>query len=456
MKRFTLLLIILPLIFSSCDNQSPEKETNEKESEYKKIVPEWAKDAIIYEVNIRQHTPEGTFNAFVKDIPRLKEMGIDILWLMPIHQIGELNRKGSLGSYYSIYDYKSVNPEFGTMEDFKNLVNIAHEHGMYVLLDWVANHTSWDAIWTETNPDFYHKDSAGNFMVPVEDWEDVIHLDFDNEELRTHMIDALKFWIIEANIDGYRCDVADMVPTEFWDEARMELDKIKPVFMLAEAETPEHHYQAFDMSYGWWLMHVMNGIAKGEKPVTRIDTVLTWEKNEFPEGAIKMRFTTNHDENSWNGTVYERYGEGNLTFSVLCYTLPGMPLIYSGQEAGMNKRLRFFEKDTIDWSDIKYQDFYTKLNKLKKENVALWNGEYGGDIEILHSKPDSPVFAFKRSKDDNIIIVILNLSDKKTNAQIEIEENIELTEYFSKKNINAKDLKDISLDNWEYRVYINL
>ncbi len=454
MKRFTLLLLFLPIVFLSCENNQ-KSESVKEETEYKKTLPEWAKDAIIYEVNIRQHTPEGTFNAFVKDIPRLKEMGIDILWLMPIHKIGELNRKGGLGSYYSVYDYKSVNPEFGTLEDFKNLVKVAHNHGMYVLLDWVANHTSWDAVWTESNPEFYHTDEDGNFVVPVEDWEDVIHLNFDNEELREHMIDALKFWVIEANIDGYRCDVADMVPTDFWDDARRELDKIKPVFMLAEAETSEHHYHAFDMSYGWWLMHVMNGIAKGEKPVTRIDTVLTWEQNEFPADAIKMRFTTNHDENSWNGTVYERYGEGNLTFSVLCYTLPGMPLIYSGQEAGMDKRLRFFEKDTIDWSDIKYQDFYTKLNKLKKENVALWNGEYGGEIEILHSTKDSPIFAFKRFKNDNIIIVVLNLSAEKASAKIKIEDHIEMTEYFSKNKINTLELNDIILDKWGYRVYVN-
>ena len=451
--KIIMFMFILSVVMTSCNNSSRDNESSD--DGYIKNTPEWVKDAVIYEVNIRQHTPEGTFNAFIKDIPRLKEMGIDILWLMPIHKIGVLNRKGGLGSYYSVYDYKSINPEFGSMDDFKNLVQTAHENGMYVILDWVANHTSWDAVWTKTNPEFYHTDSDGNFCVPVEDWEDVIHLNFENKALWEAMTDALKFWIIEADIDGYRCDVADMVPTEFWNYARRELDKIKQVFMLAEAEKPEHHFEAFDMSYGWWLMHVMNGIAKGEKPVNRIDTVLTWEQNEFPDAAIKMRFTTNHDENSWNGTVYERYGEGNLTFSVLCYTLPGMPLIYSGQEAGMNKRLRFFEKDTIDWKDIKYQEFYTKMNKLKKQNIALWNGQFGGDIKIIHSKTDSPVFAFERTKDNNRIIVILNLSDQSAEAKLEIENDMDLIEYFTENQIKGEKLKSISLERWEYRIYLS-
>lgn len=448
-----MLLIAFLLSLFGCNNVKQDKKTK---TSYQKTMPEWAKDAVIYEVNIRQHTNLGTFAEFTKDIPRLKELGIDILWIMPIQEIGIENRKGSLGSYYSIKDYTKTNLEFGTIEDFKNLVNVAHEHNMYVILDWVANHTSWDHVWTKTHPEFYTKDSLNNFIPPVEDWGDVIDLNYDNAELHTAMINDMAFWIKETDIDGFRCDVAEMVPTEFWNEVREALDKIKPVFMLAEAEQPEHHDSAFDMSYSWWLLHGMNQIASGEKPVTELDTILKWEKKNFPEGSVKMRFTTNHDENSWNGTVYERYGEGNLCFSVLCYTLPGMPLLYSGQEAGLDHRLSFFEKDSIDWSIIIYEDFYKSLNKLKKDNQALWNGTYGGDFKIINSSKKSPVFAFTRTKNNNQLLIILNLSDNIATAKLKMKDkNAEYKEYFSGQEFSSKQLKDIELQAWDYLVLIS-
>lgn len=452
-KIIFMLLIAFLLSLFGCNNVKQDKKTK---TSYQKTMPEWAKDAIIYEVNIRQHTNLGTFAEFTKDIPRLKELGIDILWIMPIQEIGIENRKGSLGSYYSIKDYTKTNLEFGTIEDFKNLVNVAHEHNMYVILDWVANHTSWDHVWTKTHPEFYTKDSLNNFIPPVEDWGDVIDLNYDNAELHTAMINDMAFWIKETDIDGFRCDVAEMVPTEFWNEVREALDKIKPVFMLAEAEQPEHHDSAFDMSYSWWLLHGMNQIASGEKPVTELDTILKWEKKNFPEGSVKMRFTTNHDENSWNGTVYERYGEGNLCFSVLCYTLPGMPLLYSGQEAGLDHRLSFFEKDSIDWSIIIYEDFYKSLNKLKKDNQALWNGTYGGDFKIINSSKKSPVFAFTRTKNNNQLLIILNLSDNIATAKLKMKDkNAEYKEYFSGQEFSSKQLKDIELQAWDYLVLIS-
>ncbi|MDD4150824.1 MAG: alpha-amylase family glycosyl hydrolase [Bacteroidales bacterium] len=448
---FMLLIAFLLSIFG-CNNAQQAKKTK---NSYKKSMPEWAKDAVIYEVNVRQHTNAGTFAEFTKDIPRLKELGIDILWIMPIQEIGIENRKGSMGSYYSIKDYTKTNSEFGTIEDFRNLVDVAHEHNMYVILDWVANHTSWDHVWTKTHPEFYTKDSLGNFTPPVEDWGDVIDLNYDNSELHTAMINDMAFWINNTDIDGFRCDVAEMVPTEFWNEAREALDKIKPVFMLAEAEQAEHHDSAFDMSYSWWLLHVMNQIATGEKPVTELDTIFKWEKKNFPAGSVKMRFTTNHDENSWNGTVFERYGEGNLCFSVLCYTLPGMPLLYSGQEAGLDHRLSFFEKDSIDWSIIIYEDFYKSLNKLKKDNQALWNGEYGGDFKIINSSKKSPVFAFTRTKNNNQLLIILNLSDNIATAKLKIKDkNAEYKEYFSGKEFSSKQLKNIELQAWDYMVLI--
>lgn len=450
-----MIIIAFLLSLFGRKSRSENKKNISDRSTYNKVLPEWAKNAEIYEVNIRQHTASGTLKEFTEDIPRLKEMGIDILWIMPIQEIGVLNRKGSLGSYYSIRDYKKVNPEFGSIEDFKNLVKVAHENGMYVMLDWVANHTAWDHVWMNEHTDFYTKDSLGKNIPPIADWADVVDLNYDSKDMRKEMITAMKFWIIETDIDGFRCDVAEMVPTDFWNEAREELDKTKPVFMLAEAEQAEHHIAAFDMSYSWYLLNVMNQIAKGEKPVTEIDTIMKWEAKNFPEGSIKMRFTTNHDENSWNGTEMERYGDGFLCFSVLCYTLPGMPLLYSGQESGFDKRLRFFDKDTIMWGDYKYQEFYTKMNMLKKNNVALWNGSYGGSMEIIHSKRGSSVFAFTRKKEGNEIVAVFNLAGKTTGAQIKIKDKKAVyKDYFTNNSYTTDDLKKLNLTPWQYLVLI--
>ncbi len=408
--------VLLPVFLISCGSQQKENNTtnenDKKETEMKHV--EWSKNANIYEVNIRQYSDEGTINAFREHLPRLKEMGVDILWLMPVQPIGGLNRKGSLGSYYSVKDYKAVNPEFGTMQDLKDLIKEAHEMGMYVILDWVANHSAWDNIWTEEHPEYYVKNDDGTFHSPY-DWTDVIEFDYDNPAMRDSMIRALKFWIEEADVDGYRCDVAGMVPVDFWNDAVAQLKQIKPVFMLAEDEDNtallEH---AFDMNYSWKLLHLMNDIAKGKKNANDIWDYLSWNENTFSREDYRMTFITNHDENSWNGTVQKRLGDGVEAFAVLTYTIPGMPLIYSGQETGNDKVLRFFEKDTIDWSNIRYQDFYTKLNLLKKTNKALWNGTEGGNIVNIGEENNENILAFLREKDDNKIISIINLSGEQT------------------------------------------
>lgn len=328
-------------------------------------TPEWAFNKTIYEVNLRQFSEEGNFDGFRKHLPRLKELGVGILWFMPIHPIGELNRKGSLGSYYSVKDYLDVNPEFGTIDDFKELVKEIHSLGMYVIIDWVANHTAWDHQWTKTHPEFYNKDDKGNFIPPVDDWSDVIDLNYENKALWSEMINALKFWVTECDIDGYRCDVAGMVPIEFWIEAREQLDKIKPVFMLAEWDTPEMHF-AFDMTYDWNMHKTMNEVAKGKKSADEIIHHIQKDLENYPSYAFRMQFTDNHDENSWNGTVFERLGDAAECFAVLTFLIPDMPLIYSGQEAGLNKRLSFFEKDPIDWKEHKFFALYKSLIELKK------------------------------------------------------------------------------------------
>ena len=402
---WTILPLLAGLIFlvSACG----EPEQNENMA----TPPEWSYNATIYEVNIRQNTPEGTFNAFAEDIPRLKEMGVKILWLMPIHPIGEKNRKGTLGSYYSIVDYTGVNPEFGTKEDFRNLVQKAHDHDMKLILDWVANHTAWDAVWTETNPEFYETDEEGNFFPPVDDWEDVIQLDVENPEMQEQMIQAMEYWVRDYGVDGYRADVAYMVPTDFWVQARERLDQIKPVFMLAEAEEPELH-RAFDMSYAWDYAQTIRDIGSGEADLSDLDEALSTNFERFNRSDFRMFFTTNHDENSWSGSDPDLYGENFENFAVLSATVWGMPLVYNGQESGLDKQLEFFEKDEIEWGDYKYEEFYRTLLHLNRDNRSLWNGEQGGSYLKSSTDRDDVIFSYKRVTDSDRVFVVLNFSDE--------------------------------------------
>ena len=446
---FAFIIVFLTVLIGC---QQPKQEKVVTVDEFGR--PEWTKNATIYEVNIRQYTPEGTFKAFEKHLPKLKEMGADILWLMPIHPIGELNRKGSKGSYYSVKDYKAVNPEFGTDEDFRSLVNKIHEMGMYVIIDWVANHTSWDNIWTETNPEFFNRDSLGNFFPPVEDWSDVIDLNYENKDLWNSMNDALEYWVREFNIDGYRCDVAAMVPNEYWKQLRPKLDAIKPVFMLAEAHEPELHENGFDMTYNWQLKDVMNDIAKGAKDVSALDQHIKDEDSLYAQHDYRMTFTTNHDENSWNGTVFERLGEAVETFAVLTNMIEGMPLVYSGQEAGLDKALEFFEKDEIEWKEHRLREVYTTLFNLKEENKALWNGIHGGQLERINTNDDNSIFAFVREKDGNKIFAVFNFSPE--SKKVEINDSKIAGSYkqlFSENGLNVENEFSNELGAWEYKVF---
>lgn len=453
----TLSYLLVLVFLTSCqtnEKKNQEKNQNQKEVEMEHV--DWSKNANIYEVNIRQYTEEGTINAFREHLPRLKEMGVDILWLMPVQPIGELNRKGSLGSYYSVKDYKAVNPEFGTMQDFKNLVNEAHEMGMYIILDWVANHSSWDNTWAIEHPEYYVKNDDGTFHSPF-DWTDVIEFDYNNPAMRDSMTRALKFWVEEADIDGYRCDVAGMVPTDFWNDAVVQLKQIKPVFMLAEDEDNlsllEH---AFDMNYNWKLLHLMNDMAKGEKNVKDLWAHINWNNQTYAPDDYRMNFITNHDENSWNGTVKERMGDAAKAFAVLTYTIPGMPLVYSGQEAGNEKALRFFEKDTIDWSQIPYQDFYTTLNRLKEQNRALWNGTSGGTMIDISAPGNDNLFAILREKDKNKVVVVINFSDKESvflaNSMAAFGT---YKEVFTNESVKISEFTQINMKPWSYLVLTN-
>ncbi len=418
--------------------------------------PQWAKNATIYEVNVRQYTEEGTFNAFSEHLPRLKSLGVDILWLMPIHPIGEKNRKGEKGSYYSVKDYKGINPDFGTMEDLKALVDKAHNMGMYVILDWVANHSAWDNPLTVTNPKWYTKDHNGNFQpTPWWDWSDIIDFDYNNPELREYMTSALKYWVEEADIDGYRADVAGFLPTNFWDNARQELDAIKPVFMLAEWDARDLHKHAFDMSYAWDLHDVMHEVAHGKKDASAIYLHFAHMLNAWPDNAIKMNFVDNHDKNSWEGTMYDRFGDYLNTSIVLSATAEGMPLIYSGQEAGLDKVLAFFEKDKIQWQQHSVGELYQSLFRLKHQNQALWNGNWGGKmIPVPNNQPKS-VFSFARQKGNDKIFVVLNFS--KQAQKVRFNENIQLGEYqewFSKQDLRIETDFEQTLEPFGYKVYV--
>jgi glycosidase len=417
--------------------------------------PEWAKNAVIYEVNVRQYTPEGTFKAFETQLPRLKAMGVGILWLMPVNPIGVVNRKGSLGSYYAVKDYLAVNPEYGTKEDLKELVKKAHESGMHVIIDWVANHTSWDNNLITEHPDWYKHDSVtGKIIAPVPDWTDVAGLNYKNKELREYMTNALIYWVKEADVDGYRCDVAGMLPISFWNSAVPKIKAVKPVFMLAEWETPEMHDTAFDMTYSWDFYKLMNEIAQGKKTADQLDTILNKEFSRYPADAYRMRFTTNHDENSWNGSEYERIGDAAKTFAVLAFTVPGMPLIYSGQESAFNRRLKFFDKDQIDWDSYSLAGFYTSLVNLKKENAALAAGSDGGKMIMVASDNDKNIYSFIRKKDNNKVFVILNLSNQEQKVTLKGDSFPgDYKSLFDNNEIKIDSPLSVTLKPWEYRVY---
>lgn len=423
--------------------------------------PDWSYNQSIYEVNTRQFSKEGTFRAVEKEIPRLKKMGVGIVWLMPIHPIGEKNRKGTLGSYYSVKDYLAVDPAYGTIVDLKSLVKTVHKNGMHLIIDWVANHTSWDNKLITEHSDYYTKDSLGNVVSPVKDWTDVADLNYDNPGLRRYMTDALKFWVKECDIDGYRCDVADMVPTDFWVNVRKELDEIKPVFMLAEAEKPELHEKCFDMTYSWGIFNVMKKISAGENNVAQIREQLKKESKTFPADAYRMRFTENHDENSWNGSAIEKFGRIPAEmFAVFTNVIPGMPLVYNGQEVCNDKRLLFFEKDPINWSALMAQStycnfgLYNKLLHLKITNKALFNGARGGELKEVKTNMDTTVFAFTRERDNNKIFVVFNMSKNPVDVILKgLEMAGKYKDLMTGKEADFNNKATMHISPWGYKVY---
>lgn len=430
-------------------------------------LPDWADNAVIYEANLRQGTAQRNLKGLQNEIPRLKDLGVDIIWLMPIHPISEKNRKGELGSYYAVKDYKAVNPEFGTIDDLKEFVEVAHSNGIRVILDEVCNHTGADNAWVTEHPEYYAKDAEGNFISPF-DWTDVYKLDYSNLETRAAMTDALKFWVEEADIDGYRMDVAFQVPTDYWEEAIPQLRAIKPVFMLAEASEPSLLVNAFNADYAWPMKDVFNAIAFTQgvneyavkegmtyeaTPATAIFELLKRQEKEYPAGAIHVNMVTNHDLNSWEGTEMERYGAGLGTFAILSYTLPGMPMMYTGQEVGFNHPFEFFVQDPVipDYTSNDFTTFYEMLNSLKENHPALNATNPAGEM-TQYPAVSQDVAAFTRTAPGDNVTVIANLSSNATELTFpDLAPNLDnLINYFTGAPAEMPD----HLEPWQTVIFV--
>lgn len=414
-------------------------------------TPAWVLQSNIYEVNLRQYGANGSFTGFQKELPRLKQMGVQILWFMPITPISQKDRKGTLGSYYAVQNYRAVNSEYGTMAQWKALVKKAHQLGFKVITDWVPNHSGADHEWLQTHPDFYVRDSAGNAMSAY-DWTDTRKLNYANPVLRDSMIASMKFWITETGIDGFRCDVAGEVPTDFWKQCITELRKLKDIFMLAEADKPELHNAGFNATYPWSIESLLYGIYSGKTTLAQLQHTIDSVEALLPADAMRMYYTTNHDENSWNGTEYERFGEGYKTFAVWTQTMyRSIPLVYSGQEAANKKRIQFFEKDPIQWRTYELAPFYKTLLELRKNTPAL---AADASFKKLTTGKDDAVYAFARKKGASKVVVLLNFSNSP--QEITIDDAMlkgNARSVFGGTAVTLPSKKTITLKAWDFVIY---
>ncbi len=447
MKKISSFFILTSFLFSQ--QSSPIANESARPSD------EWIKKGIIYEIYPRAFSKEGNFSGIEKRLPELKKLGVTILWLMPVHPVGEEKRKGNLGSPYSIKDYYGINPEFGTLDDFKRLVDRSHEHGFKIIIDLVANHTSWDSRMFREHPEWFTKDSSGHFIPPVADWSDVVDLNYNNGDLRRYMIEMMKYWVRDIGIDGFRCDVAEMVPTDFWNDARAALDSVKPVVMLSEGQYTEHHLKAFDLTYSWNFYQTIAPVLKGGKNPSEFDSVLARETSAYPKGAIRLRFSSNHDENAWDKPDVEKFGtDGAKLAAVLVNTFPGVPLIYNGQEVGNDVKLGLFEKFEIDWTKKNsFLSFYQRLFDIRMKNPALAVGDFQG---VRNNRADC-VYAFIRTDGMNTVLAVFNFSGTERTAQLELPvifSSLKFTNAFTGKLAAYKNVRKITLPKYGYRLFI--
>jgi glycosidase len=447
--------LALALALGACTQEAP-RDPYAPQPYVQLEHPDWAKDAVIYQINTRQFTPEGTFDAAREQLPRLKELGVDILWLMPIHEIGVQNRKGTLGSPYSVRDYYSVNPEFGTLEDLKEFVDAAHTQDMHVILDWVANHTAWDNALAREHPDWYARDHKGDFMsTPWWDWTDIIDLDFSHPEVRRYMTEAMVYWVREADIDGYRADVAGYVPLDFWENVRSELEEIKPVFMLAEWEQRDVHARAFDATYAWTWNNSMHDIAMGRANVGALYGFYSGNESAWPQDGYRMMYTENHDQNAWDATAFGRFGPSVEAAIVLSFVGEGIPLIYNGQEAGNREQLEFFEREPIVWGEHPHGALFRQLIALKHSNSALWNGAAGARMVGAVNSAPNEVFSFVRANDRDAVFAVFNFSPARQSVTFESDGPQLGTrrDYFSGESVEFGPDTRLVLEPWSYRVF---
>jgi glycosidase len=456
MRHFFFLFLAVGFL-SSCSNtadtnNSPDSAKNvNKDTATVNGHPAWIMQGNIYEVNIRQYTPEGTFKAFEANLQRLKDMGVQTLWFMPVNPISVIGRKGALGSYYAISNYTAINPEYGTMDDWKSLVKKIHSIGMKVIIDWVPNHTGADHPWLTAHPDFYELDSVTHQPLSPFDWTDVRQLNFKNKQMQDSMLTALKFWIAETDIDGYRVDHVEEFQKEFWNRCIPELQKMKNIFLLAESNAPFVHQVGFDASYPWEEFNMMKLIDKGLRPAFALDSVLHKIDSGYAQNSIRMYFTSNHDENSWNKADYGTMpGASHAPFAVLTQTLArSVPLIYSGQEEPFLDSVSFFYKDTIAFGKFERANFYKTLLNLRKSNPAL---AADASFKKLRTSNDAVIYAFERGSGSNKVLVILNLS--KTAQEftwIDQPSQKEWSNIFL-MNIEPVD-KGFGIEPWGYAVY---
>ena len=461
-------ILLLSLLILSCQNQSeiarkPQVKTIE-DTPFLPINEEIISKAVLYEANIRQYSVEGSFNAFAEDLPKLKKMGVKIIWLMPINPISTTKSKGPLGSYYAVSNYTKVNPEFGTLKDFKSLVNKAHQLGMYVILDWVPGHTGWDHIWIKENSDYYLKNRKGEIIDPIDfrtgksfGWTDVADLNYKNMQMREALRKAMVYWVEETNIDGYRIDQAYAVPEEFYNKTFAILKRIKPLFLLAETDI--YHpggldlVKKFDASYDWPGHHLSKKVAQGQKNALNYSRHIERTIKRYGPENIVVNFVSNHDENSWNGTIEESYGKAAYAFMALNYTIPGMPLVYSGQEYDLNKRLHFFEKDSFPKVSGKTMEFLQQLGALKNNHKALTSGLSGGSFKRLLNSKNDQILAFERERDGDTIVFIANLSKDYAQFTLPYEGNFKRFQDFKNKRLSSSYQYDMK--PWEFWILTN-
>jgi len=416
----------------------------------------WTRNASIYQINTRQFTREGTFRAAEQELPRLKALGASILWLMPIHPIGQKNRKGELGSPYAIRDFMAVNPEFGTLADFKRFVATAHKLGMHVIIDWVGNHTAWDNVLWTSHPEWYARDHKGQpHPTPWYDWDDIIDLDYSKPGLRRYMTKAMVYWVRDVGIDGYRVDAAGLVPQDFWENATRELRAVKPVFMLAEWESRDMHAYAFDASYAWTWWDALKHIAEGKADATSLYTYYAWGQKFYPKQAYRMLYTTNHDKNAWEGTEFETFGPAVDNAIVFSFVSEGMPLIYNGQEAGNQKRLKFFDRDPIAWQSSPYTALYTKLLALKKQNTALWNGQWGASMIQVKNNDPKKIFSFVRQNAKDKVFAVFNLSASPVSASFQDTLHAgSYRDFATGDQVTLAPGTQLQMAPWSYKVFV--